>query len=167
MWECVCQSVCVLAMEHADCAVQGERRPHLNYLWSALSFSQRTRSAQPLPHTTLLILAAQQPNLLYTTLNNPLPPCPWATLNVGLTYALAACPPPKLNGRQFPWKPAVKVFFPLPLPLLELRAASCLCFLPLKHRKSVCVCVFKHSHICRVCMCCVLKGWTVLAYLNK
>lgn len=148
----MCQSVCILAVEHADCAVQGESRPHLNYLRSALSFSQRTRSAQPLPHTTLLILAPQQPNLLYTTLNNPLPPCPGATLNVGLTYALAACPPPKLNGRQFPWKPAVKVFFfPLPLPLLELRAASCLCFLPLKHRKSVCVCL--SIHIFAECVC--------------
>lgn len=99
---------------------------------------------------TLLILEVKKPDgfILQTTLNS-LPPCPRATLNVSLSHPLVAFPPPELKGRQFPWKPPVEVFLFFP-PSPELRALSCLYFLPRQYReRGVCVCVFmcvfKHS----------------------
>lgn len=103
--------------------------------------------------------AAEEPDVLvfHTTLNNSLPPCLWATLNVGLTHLLVACPPPKLNGRQFPWKPPVKV----PPPSLSWRQHLVSVSCRWTQKQGGCVYVFKHSHICRVVMHCVFKGLRV------
>lgn len=97
----------------------------------------------PLPRTTLLILQAPESDgfTLQTTLNS-LPPGPRATLNVGLTHAIVACPPPKVRGRQFPWKPPVEVFF----FFFSSRLSWGLCLVSISchwktGRESVCLCV--------------------------
>lgn len=95
-------------------------------------------------------------------------------------HPLVAFPPPELKGRQFPWKPPVEVFLFSP-PSPELRALSCLYFLPRQYReRGVCVCVFmcvfKHSieSIFAVCACvyvgevraCIKNGWNVSSSLT-
>lgn len=136
-----------------------------NYLCSAsavCSNSLHHTHTPPLPQMTLFFLDVKQSHkfILQTTLNSLLP-CPRATLNAGLTHPLVACPPPKVKGRQFPWKPPVEVFFS---PSPELRALSCLYFLLLKcskkERECLCVlCSHMNLYLQCVCVCVSCNKW--------
>lgn len=116
-----------------------------NYLCSASLFPQLPALRCPLPWTTLLILKAEKSNefTLQTTLNS-FPPCPRATLKVGLTHPLVACPPLKWKGDSFHGNHQWKYFSLVwaegsvlsPFPAAEIH----------REGESVCLCVFMHSY---------------------